>query len=69
MNQLDNNTPSFQPLWANELAGDARDINWLWHGFLAPGLTTLLTSQSKSGKTTLAKPPSSPPCCTASYAL
>jgi AAA domain len=26
---------------------------WLWHGFLGPGKVTLLTSQWKSGKTTL----------------
>jgi hypothetical protein len=26
---------------------------WLWHGFLAPGVVTLLTSQWKTGKTTL----------------
>jgi hypothetical protein len=26
---------------------------WLWQGYLAPGLVTLLTSQWKSGKTTL----------------
>jgi hypothetical protein len=27
--------------------------SWLWHGYLAPGQLTLLTSQWKSGKTTL----------------
>ena len=27
--------------------------NWLWHGYLGPGKVTLLTSQWKSGKTTL----------------
>ena len=26
---------------------------WLWHGYLGPGKVTLLTSQWKSGKTTL----------------
>src|ERR1700719_1097923 len=26
---------------------------WLWHGYLGPGRVTLLTSQWKSGKTTL----------------
>src|SRR5215211_5085503 len=30
------------------------DGGWLWHGFLAPGNLTLLTSQWKTGKTTLA---------------
>jgi hypothetical protein len=28
-------------------------VAWLWHGYLAPGKVTLLTSQWKSGKTTL----------------
>jgi AAA domain-containing protein len=28
-------------------------VNWLWHGYLAPRNITLLTSQWKSGKTTL----------------
>jgi hypothetical protein len=28
-------------------------VNWLWHGYLAPGNVTLLTSQWKAGKTTL----------------
>jgi hypothetical protein len=48
-------TPEFQPVWAHDLANaGGGDIPWLWHGFLAPGKTTLLTSQWKSGKTTLA---------------
>ena len=29
------------------------DRRWLWHGYLAPGAVTLLTSQWKIGKTTL----------------
>jgi hypothetical protein len=28
-------------------------IPWIWHGLLAPGKVTLLTSLWKSGKTTL----------------
>ena len=28
-------------------------VRWLWHGYLARGSITLLTSQWKSGKTTL----------------
>ena len=28
-------------------------VDWLWHGFAARGNVTLLTSQWKSGKTTL----------------
>ena len=30
-----------------------KSVDWLWHGYLARGATTLLTSQWKSGKTTL----------------
>lgn len=29
------------------------EVPWLWHGYLAPGNLTLLTSQWKAGKTTL----------------
>jgi hypothetical protein len=31
----------------------ASTVSWLWHGYLAPGSLTLLTSQWKTGKTTL----------------
>jgi AAA domain len=31
----------------------AAPLSWLWHGYLAAGNVTLLTSQWKSGKTTL----------------
>jgi ABC-type multidrug transport system fused ATPase/permease subunit len=38
-----------------ELAASAPPgVPWLWHGFLAPGKVSALTSQTKSGKTTLA---------------
>lgn len=40
-------------VWGRELSNDAREVPWLWHGYLAPGCVTLLTSQWKSGKTTL----------------
>jgi len=42
-------------LWGpDSFAGLASpDTSWLWHGFLARGNITLLTSQWKSGKTTL----------------
>src|SRR5437868_8518404 len=41
-------------LWPEELEAAARhDVAWLWQGYLAPGNVTLLTSQWKSGKTTL----------------
>src|SRR5437868_7903082 len=30
-----------------------RQIEWLWHGYLARGFLTLLTSRWKNGKTTL----------------
>jgi hypothetical protein len=32
---------------------DTDRVSWLWRGYLAPGSVTLLTSQWKSGKTTL----------------
>src|SRR5262245_4478049 len=35
------------------LDGDVPPTRWLWHGLLAPGKLTLLTSLWKSGKTTL----------------
>jgi len=34
-------------------AAAGTQMRWLWHGYLAPGNITLLTSQWKSGKTTL----------------
>jgi hypothetical protein len=41
-------------VWAADLAMAARrELAWLWHGYLAPGNVTLLTSRWKSGKTTL----------------
>lgn len=41
-------------LWATELeAVAASDIPFIWDGYLAPRYVTLLTSQWKSGKTTL----------------
>ncbi len=36
------------------LAAAAKPLAWLWQGFLAPGAVTLMTSQWKAGKTTLA---------------
>ncbi len=43
-----------QPLWLDDLRAVQQRMSWLWHGYLAPGNVTLLTSQWKSGKTTLA---------------
>ena len=41
-------------IWCHEAAvTPARPPEWLWHGYLARGETTLLTSQWKTGKTTL----------------
>jgi AAA domain len=41
-------------VWSGDLdTAVPGDVPWLWHGFLAPGSVTLLTSQWKSGKTTL----------------
>jgi hypothetical protein len=43
------------PLWGRTGLRQAATDNlpWLWHGYLAPGNITLLTSQWKTGKTTL----------------
>jgi archaellum biogenesis ATPase FlaH len=38
--------------WMEEMPS-APDPNWLWHGILAPGCITLLSSQWKTGKSTL----------------
>ena len=50
-------TPYVMPplLWgADSLTAAAiGNANWLWQGFLAPGAVTLLTSQWKTGKSTL----------------
>jgi len=43
-----------EEVWGDELADDDEaTMSWLWQGYLAPGCITLLTSQWKSGKTTL----------------
>jgi hypothetical protein len=43
-----------QEVWDHEVAATApQPVGWLWHGFVAPGNLTLLTSQWKAGKTTL----------------
>lgn len=39
--------------WGRDLDEQPDDLAWLWDGYLAPGNLTLLTSQWKSGKTTL----------------
>lgn len=44
----------FQELWLNDLEKlRAKKVDWLWSGYLARGAMTLLTSQWKTGKTTL----------------
>jgi hypothetical protein len=40
-------------LWFEDLATTAQGPSWLWQGYLAAGNVTLITSQWKSGKTTL----------------
>ncbi len=45
---------AFEELWSADLARTAGDAtSWLWHGYLARGNVTVLTSQWKTGKTTL----------------
>jgi hypothetical protein len=56
MHAPDDNPPPFPPIrWG--LAGlrteAAPEFRWLWHGYLAARVVTLLTSQWKTGKTTL----------------
>lgn len=47
--------PTFELTALDQIGARTRpDGGWLWHGFLAPGNLTLLTSQWKTGKTTLA---------------
>jgi hypothetical protein len=41
-----------QPL-VGDVVGDEPRVDWLWDGYLARGSVTLLTSQWKTGKTTL----------------
>jgi hypothetical protein len=51
---LNTTSPVPGPLRAADLAHSAnRQTAWLWHGYLARGSITLLTSQWKTGKTTL----------------
>ena len=41
-------------IWSNDLPSESiQPTNWIWQGFIATGNVTLLTSQWKSGKTTL----------------
>lgn len=40
-------------LFLDDLRQSAKPGDWLWHGYVAPGSMTLLTSQWKAGKTTL----------------
>jgi AAA domain-containing protein len=45
--------PPLALVWSGDLRQAGSALNWLWHGYLAPGNVTLLTSQWKAGKTTL----------------
>ncbi|MBV9125365.1 MAG: AAA family ATPase, partial [Planctomycetes bacterium] len=50
----ESNVPPFSLLWPSDLSAAVQaEKTWLWHGYLKPGGTTLLTSQWKSGKSTL----------------
>jgi hypothetical protein len=47
-------SPEEALLWGGRsLRASSPHVSWLWHGYLAHGALTLLTSQWKSGKTTL----------------
>src|SRR5262245_56822303 len=41
------------PMPQLDASEESSDADWLWHGFVARGMVTLLTSKAKSGKTTL----------------
>ncbi len=45
--------PMFDPRWSRDLTPASADVPWLWDGYLAPCTITLLTSQWRTGKTTL----------------
>jgi hypothetical protein len=46
--------PAAGEIWADEITvAPEEPTNWVWHGLIAPGNLTLLTSQWKAGKTTL----------------
>jgi hypothetical protein len=45
--------PRYSPVWSGDMRPAAADVPWLWDGYLAPSNITLLTSQWKTGKTTL----------------
>src|SRR3954464_10553619 len=46
--------PAAGVIWADALTlAPQEPTDWVWHGLIAPGNLTLLTSQWKSGKTTL----------------
>lgn len=42
-----------QGVWLHEQPPSPSPLSWLWRGYLAHGFLTLLTSQWKTGKTTL----------------
>jgi AAA domain len=47
-------TATFRPgIWDHEALTDRPAQEWLWHGLVAPGRVSLLTSLWKAGKTTL----------------
>jgi AAA domain len=45
--------PFTDGVWADELNAAGHKRVWLWDGYLAPGYLTLLTGDSRAGKTTL----------------
>src|SRR4051812_7783175 len=46
--------PAAGEIWADDITSKPEEpLDWIWHGFIAPGNLTLLTSQWKAGKTTL----------------
>ena len=53
MTAVSNLASAPRSFWGSELDNRNTNVGWLWQGYLAAGNVTLLTSQWKSGKTTL----------------
>lgn len=39
--------------WLSDIEESGEEIEWIWEGYIAPGLVSLLTADPKAGKTTL----------------
>lgn len=46
-------TVDFEPVLLSDITEDKLQVEWIWEGFIAEGVTTLMTARPKTGKTTL----------------